>query len=88
MPILTSTDIGNEGLVEEKKQENNNNKDQPIEVELKESIHGGGLMEFAKDLGVESDDDPTLLIIAWKLKAEKVWELSKEEFMNGFMINA
>mmetsp|Transcript_17632 Transcript_17632/g.24490 ORF Transcript_17632/g.24490 Transcript_17632/m.24490 type:complete len:605 (+) Transcript_17632:224-2038(+) len=81
-------DIGNEGLIEEKKQENNNNKDQPVEVDLKESIHGAGLMEFAKDLGVESDDDPTLLVIAWKLKAEKVWELSKEEFMNGFMINA
>jgi len=59
-----------------------------VENEFKDSIHGEGLLEFSKDLGVIDDDDPVLLMMAWKLKSEVVWEISQEEFMNGFTIHA
>jgi hypothetical protein len=26
------------------------------------------------------------MIVAWKLKCETIWEISREEFMNGFTI--
>jgi len=87
-------DIGNQVMLEEKKEENKGRKAKEeeeekgdeIEIEAKESIHGAGLLEFQKDIGVTDDDDPTMMIIAWKLKTETVWEISHDEFMNGFTI--
>lgn len=43
-------------------------------------------MQFYKDIGIENDEDPLILMIAYKLRCETVWEISKEEFMNGFSI--
>jgi len=54
--------------------------------EFKNSIHGSGLQEFQKDLGITDDEDPAIWIISWKLRAQNGWELSKDEFMNGFGI--
>jgi len=86
-------DIGNQALLDERKQEakerskdEDEDKGAQIDIELKESIHGGGLMEFQKELGIVEDDDPTLMVIAWKLKTETLWEISRDEFMNGFTI--
>jgi hypothetical protein len=63
---------------------NDNNDDSHNDVELKDSIHGEGLTEFQKDLGITDDEDPALLIIAWKLNSRTVWEISLNEWMNGF----
>jgi hypothetical protein len=54
----------------------------------KDSIHGAGLVEFQKDLGAVDDEDPILLVVAWKLQAETLGEFSREEFMNAFIIHA
>jgi hypothetical protein len=56
--------------------------------EQKDSIRGEGLMTFQKDLGIIEDDDPGFLILAYKFRTETTWEISKEEFTNGFTINA
>jgi len=42
--------------------------------------------QFQKDLDIVDDTDPALLLIAWKLRCEIVWEISLEEFYNGFTI--
>eukprot|EP01118_Nematostelium_gracile_P009876 TRINITY_DN3344_c0_g2_i1.p1 TRINITY_DN3344_c0_g2~~TRINITY_DN3344_c0_g2_i1.p1 ORF type:complete len:505 (+),score=156.68 TRINITY_DN3344_c0_g2_i1:331-1845(+) len=55
--------------------------------EMKDSIHGEGMQAFAKDLGVEEEDDPTILILAWKLRTETLWEISRDEFLLGFTVN-
>jgi len=68
-------EIGNEKKVDSKS-----------ETEPKDSIHGPGMLEFQRDLGSSDEEDPILLIIAWKLQAEAVWEISREEFMNAFSI--
>lgn len=54
--------------------------------EPKDSIHGQGVLTFQKNLGASDDEDPTLLLLAWKLKCETLWEISREEFMNGFTV--
>jgi len=41
---------------------------------------------FKKDLGVVDDEDPLMLIMSWKLNCKTVWEISRNEFMNGFTI--
>lgn len=74
-------DVGNQALIEEK---TSDGKTEEKDVETKDGIHGAGLLEFQKDLGITDDEDPSLLIVAWKLKTETVWEISREEFMNGF----
>jgi len=82
-------DLGNQGLIEEKKaaKEGKQEESEEKKVEFKESIHGSGLLEFQKDLGFTDDDDPVLLLVAYKLKTETVWEISREEFMNGFTVS-
>jgi len=87
-------DIGNQALIEEKnskkskEEEDEEDKGADIEFDnqIKDSIHGAGMLELQKDLGISDDDDPTTMIIAWKLKTETVWEISRDEFMNGFTI--
>jgi len=66
--------------------EDKENKDDDKKSEEKDAIHGQGLIEFQKDLGVTDEEDPVILILAWKLRAETVWEFSKDEFMNGFWL--
>jgi len=88
-------DIGNNALIAEKKEEIQKSRSKEEEdgstngepdVDLKESIHGNGLLEFQKDLAIVEDDDPTMMIIAWKLKTETLWEISRDEFMNGYTV--
>jgi len=81
--FLKYKDIGNK-ISEIEKQENKGENIQ--EFEQKDSIYGSGLIAFTSDLGVQDDEDPLLMIIAWKLKCETLWEISHEEFMNGFTI--
>eukprot|EP01118_Nematostelium_gracile_P009874 TRINITY_DN3344_c0_g1_i1.p1 TRINITY_DN3344_c0_g1~~TRINITY_DN3344_c0_g1_i1.p1 ORF type:complete len:478 (+),score=122.35 TRINITY_DN3344_c0_g1_i1:159-1592(+) len=52
-----------------------------------ERIRGNGMVQLQKDLGVEDDEDPLMLIISWKLNCKTVWEISRDEFMNGFTIH-
>lgn len=44
-----------------------------------------GLNQLQKDLEATDEEDPVLLIIAWKLRAGTVWEISKDEWINGFV---
>ena len=69
-----------------KEEDDGKHEEIEIEVDLKETIHGAGLLEFQNDIGIVEDDDPTMMIIAWKLKAETLWEISRDEFINGFTI--
>jgi len=84
-------DLGNQAMIDDAKSKlegtNGKEEEKKLDIELKESIHGAGLLEFQKDLGVVDDDDPLLMIIAFKLKTETLWEVSREEFMNGFTIS-
>lgn len=43
-----------------------------------------GVFQFASDVGAVDDTDPLLLVIAWKLKGEKPWEFTREEWVRGF----
>eukprot|EP01121_Diplochlamys_sp_Union-15-3_P000735 TRINITY_DN10611_c0_g2_i11.p1 TRINITY_DN10611_c0_g2~~TRINITY_DN10611_c0_g2_i11.p1 ORF type:complete len:254 (+),score=53.31 TRINITY_DN10611_c0_g2_i11:535-1296(+) len=67
-------------------------KYQAIGTKLSESgesgdlIKGGGVLQLGQDIGSKGDDDPVLLILAWKLRAEVVWEFSRDEFVTGFAI--
>jgi len=89
-------DLGNQALLDEKKEElkskrlgskeEEDGSPNELDAELKESIPGAGLLEFQKDIGIVEDDDPTMMVIAWKLKTETLWEISRDEFMNGFTI--
>eukprot|EP01090_Pellita_catalonica_P021918 TRINITY_DN8338_c0_g1_i1.p1 TRINITY_DN8338_c0_g1~~TRINITY_DN8338_c0_g1_i1.p1 ORF type:complete len:612 (+),score=120.40 TRINITY_DN8338_c0_g1_i1:20-1855(+) len=47
-------------------------------------IQGNGSLAFQEDIGVTDDDDPLLMIVAWKLDAEIAWEFSRGEWMDGF----
>ena len=42
-----------------------------------------GMQKFASDLGIEADD-VFLFVFAWKAKAAKICEFSREEFVRGF----
>eukprot|EP01114_Cavostelium_apophysatum_P013673 TRINITY_DN3364_c0_g1_i4.p1 TRINITY_DN3364_c0_g1~~TRINITY_DN3364_c0_g1_i4.p1 ORF type:complete len:545 (+),score=110.15 TRINITY_DN3364_c0_g1_i4:209-1636(+) len=54
-------DLGNRSLIEDGElPEGKTEGDRAHEVELKESIHGAGLVEFQKDLGVVEDDSRRL----------------------------
>ena len=80
-----NSDIGNNAALEEHKKKNDN-----TEFEAKEAIYDQGLVQFQQDInpsGANDDEDPILLICAWKMNCEKVWEISQEEFMNGFTVN-
>lgn len=58
-------------------------------AEKKDAIHDQGMLNFQKSItGNNDDDDPVLLILAWKLNCEKVWEISHEEFVTGFTLHA
>eukprot|EP01119_Soliformovum_irregulare_P010969 TRINITY_DN2710_c0_g1_i1.p1 TRINITY_DN2710_c0_g1~~TRINITY_DN2710_c0_g1_i1.p1 ORF type:complete len:615 (-),score=204.72 TRINITY_DN2710_c0_g1_i1:16-1860(-) len=91
-------DVGNTQLLEDRKQEilaekgkqelqvENSSLQVEVDVELKDTIHGTGLLEFQKHIGIVDDDDIMVLAIPWKMKCGKVWEISKEEFMNTWTI--
>jgi len=51
-----------------------------------EIIKGQGILQLAQDLGAQGDQDPLLLILAWKLRCEVVWEITKEEWLIGFAL--
>eukprot|EP01116_Phalansterium_solitarium_P006488 TRINITY_DN187_c0_g3_i1.p1 TRINITY_DN187_c0_g3~~TRINITY_DN187_c0_g3_i1.p1 ORF type:complete len:626 (+),score=187.98 TRINITY_DN187_c0_g3_i1:243-2120(+) len=59
-----------------------------IEVDLKDAVHGAGIMQLQTDLGVTDDEDPSVLIIAWKLQCARVWEISRHEFVTGLNVHA
>jgi len=59
---------------------------QEEDLDIKDTLHGEGMHQFQKDLDIVDDTDPALLLIAWKLRCEIVWEISLEEFYNGFTI--
>eukprot|EP01125_Pyxidicula_operculata_P000075 TRINITY_DN1010_c0_g1_i1.p1 TRINITY_DN1010_c0_g1~~TRINITY_DN1010_c0_g1_i1.p1 ORF type:complete len:369 (-),score=99.42 TRINITY_DN1010_c0_g1_i1:111-1217(-) len=46
-----------------------------------ETIKAPGVLKLAMDMGSSGPTDPTILIIAWKLKCSKQWEISKDEWM-------
>jgi len=47
-------------------------------------IQGNGALKFQEDIGVKDDDDPLLMVVAWKLQCETMWEFSRQEWMDGF----
>jgi len=78
-------EVGNKGAEADRREKEAQGEKLP-DWEQKDGIYGQGLLEFTKDLGVTDDEDPLLMIMAWKLKCETLWEISREEFMNGFTI--
>lgn len=50
-----------------------------------QKINSEGVVKFLEDLKL-SPESKLVLIIAWKFKAEKQCEFTKEEFINGFDI--
>jgi len=57
-----------------------------LQALLKDSIHGTGLLQFQEDVGI-TDVEEGSLIIAYKLKLEKLWEISRNEFINEWLVN-
>lgn len=47
-----------------------------------DKINADGIMKFLDDLSL-SPESKSVLIIAWKFKAETQCEFTKEEFING-----
>mgnify|MGYP003962812575 CR=1 FL=1 len=48
-----------------------------------DAIQGSGLIEFAKRLSVDPENDPYLLILSWVLQCENKYIISREELMDG-----
>eukprot|EP01114_Cavostelium_apophysatum_P018127 TRINITY_DN5540_c0_g1_i1.p1 TRINITY_DN5540_c0_g1~~TRINITY_DN5540_c0_g1_i1.p1 ORF type:complete len:528 (-),score=138.22 TRINITY_DN5540_c0_g1_i1:607-2190(-) len=83
---LTEVQIGQLGqLFVHYKDVSNRDVAEDAEQSPKNAIHGGGILEYQKDLGSIEEDDPILLLIAWKCKAKTLWELQVDEFMNGWI---
>jgi len=53
---------------------------------IMDAIHDDGMIQFQADLGTSDDEGLSLLLIAWKLNAHKVWEITRDEWMNGFWV--
>ena len=49
-------------------------------------IHSEGLDKLQKDLEIDGDADIGFLVLAWKLKCQDTWQISLEEWMNGFLM--
>eukprot|EP00005_Dracoamoeba_jomungandri_P000059 CAMPEP_0174252360 /NCGR_PEP_ID=MMETSP0439-20130205/1863_1 /TAXON_ID=0 /ORGANISM="Stereomyxa ramosa, Strain Chinc5" /LENGTH=598 /DNA_ID=CAMNT_0015332883 /DNA_START=29 /DNA_END=1825 /DNA_ORIENTATION=- len=49
-------------------------------------IQGNGALQLQDDLGAVEEDDPLMLIIAWKLNCEETWIFAREEFVEGFAL--
>eukprot|EP01105_Mastigella_eilhardi_P001450 TRINITY_DN1175_c0_g1_i1.p1 TRINITY_DN1175_c0_g1~~TRINITY_DN1175_c0_g1_i1.p1 ORF type:complete len:485 (-),score=128.10 TRINITY_DN1175_c0_g1_i1:40-1494(-) len=47
-------------------------------------IKGAGFIKLSEDLGVSGDYDPLPLLLAWKLGAQRQWELSHDEWVSTF----
>jgi len=45
------------------------------------------MMQLGNELGQTSDDDPLLLILAWKSFACVIWELSRQEWLRVWSLN-
>ena len=58
-----------------------------IEAEYEDEnlIHDEGLDQLQKDLGIDSDTDIGFFILAYKLDCHDAWQISLEEWMNGFL---
>jgi len=52
-----------------------------------DNIVGNGILQLGVDLGSTSDEDPLLLIIAWKLSSASVWEFYKSEWLLAWALN-
>lgn len=58
------------------------------EVELKDAIHGTGMLFLQEQLtGKMDEEDPVMFLVAFHLKCEHLFEISKEEWMNGWSLN-
>jgi len=46
-------------------------------------LRGPGILKYAEDLGINLENDPALILIAWKLQInqEHVWEIGSAEFL-------
>jgi len=69
------------------------NKYKGLGIDLKTSgqdvgdaIQGNGSLSFQTDLGITQDDDPGLMIIAWKLGCCETWIFSRDEWMEGWTL--
>jgi len=48
-------------------------------------IHDEGVDQLQKDLAIDSDTDIGFFILAYKLDCHEAWQISLEEWMNGFL---
>jgi len=56
--------------------------------ETGDAVKGQGLLEYGQALGVTEDTDPGLLIVLWKLGSRTQWEVSRDEFVDGWTVYA
>jgi len=54
--------------------------------ETADAIKMQGTLQIYKDLGIDGDDDVGPFLLAWKLKAEILWQISRDEFINGLTV--
>lgn len=52
--------------------------------EAKDSIVDTGFNQYRQDLGIQ--EEIAMLVIAYKLKCETVWQITRDEFINGWLI--
>jgi len=60
--------------------------DKKSEDEKEDTIMDNGFLQLSKDLGINGETDPIMLIVSWKLNVhhEKAWEINKVEWMEGW----
>lgn len=51
-----------------------------------DAIQGNGTIKLGEDLGAVDDDDPLMMVLAWKLDCEEKWTISRQEWMDGFAL--
>jgi hypothetical protein len=55
--------------------------------EHEDVIQGNGMQALQEDLGAVDDDDPLMMLVAWKLNCQTTWEISRQEWMDGFSLH-
>ncbi|KAL6068610.1 Defective in cullin neddylation protein [Balamuthia mandrillaris] len=49
-------------------------------------IQGNGALKYQEDMGATDDEDPLMMVVAWKLNCQITWEITRQEFVDGWAI--
>jgi len=55
-------------------------------AQAEDTIQDDGVIKLQEDLGAVDDDDPLMIVVAWKLNCQTMWQISRQEWMDGFSL--